>query len=165
VVGCWHGYLSAQLMSLPLTVSCFSEIQIGFTFLVPAHPGSPGQRAVKRVCVLLVSLIRQRSSKCSNCVHFQPSSQHETVTTTTTKEISSAAGGGGVGGGPAESSQQVTVVKTIIKTVTSTPSSPPVSAATNFSLLYPVHTARPDATKLSFRVGRYELSRRQSAVV
>ena len=30
----------AQLMPLPLTVSCFSEIQIGFTFLVPAHPGS-----------------------------------------------------------------------------------------------------------------------------
>ena len=26
----------AQLMPLPLTVSCFSEIQIGFTFLVPA---------------------------------------------------------------------------------------------------------------------------------
>jgi len=41
----------AQLMSLPLTVSCFSKIQIGFTFLVPAHPGSPGKRAVKRVCV------------------------------------------------------------------------------------------------------------------
>ena len=40
-----------QLMPLPLTVSCFSEIQIGFTFLVPAHLGSPGQRAVKRVCV------------------------------------------------------------------------------------------------------------------
>ena len=40
-----------QLMPLPLTVSCFSKIQIGFTFLVPAHPGSPGQRAVKRVCV------------------------------------------------------------------------------------------------------------------
>jgi len=40
----------AQLMPLPLTVSCFSKIQIGFTFLVPAHPGSPGQRAVKRVC-------------------------------------------------------------------------------------------------------------------
>ena len=39
----------AQLMPLPLTVSCFSKIQIGFTFLVPAHPGSPGQRAVKRV--------------------------------------------------------------------------------------------------------------------
>jgi len=41
----------AQLMPLPLTVSCFSKIQIGFTFLVPAHLGSPGQRAVKWVCV------------------------------------------------------------------------------------------------------------------
>jgi len=39
----------AHLMPLLLTV--FSEIQIGFTFLVPAHPGSPGHRAVKRVCV------------------------------------------------------------------------------------------------------------------
>jgi len=37
-----------QLMPLPLTVSCFSKIQIGFTFLVPAHPGSPGQMAVKQ---------------------------------------------------------------------------------------------------------------------
>ena len=44
----------AQLMPLPLTVSCFSKIQIGFTFLVPAHPGSPGQRAVKRVSVCLL---------------------------------------------------------------------------------------------------------------
>jgi len=41
----------AQLMPLPLTVSCFSKIQTGFTFLVLAHPGSPGQRAVKRRCV------------------------------------------------------------------------------------------------------------------
>jgi len=41
----------AQLMPLPLAVSCFSKIQIGFTFLVPAHPGSLGQMAVKRVCV------------------------------------------------------------------------------------------------------------------
>jgi len=40
----------AQLMPLPLTVSCFSKIQIGFAFLVPAHPGSPGKRAVIR-CV------------------------------------------------------------------------------------------------------------------
>ena len=39
----------AQLIPLPLTVSCFSEIQIGFTFLVLAHPGSPGQRAIKRL--------------------------------------------------------------------------------------------------------------------
>ena len=41
----------AQLMPLPLTVSCFSKIQIGFTFLVLAHLGSSGKRAVKRVCV------------------------------------------------------------------------------------------------------------------
>ena len=41
----------AQLMPLPLTVSCFSKIQIGFTFLVPAHRGGPGKRAVIRVCV------------------------------------------------------------------------------------------------------------------
>ena len=40
-----------QLMPLPLTVSCFSKILIGFTVLVPAHLGSPGQRAVKWVCV------------------------------------------------------------------------------------------------------------------
>ena len=51
----------AQLMPLPLTVSCFSRIQIGFTFLVPAHPGSPGQRAVKRVCVC-VAVISQTSN-------------------------------------------------------------------------------------------------------
>ena len=41
----------AQLMPLPLTVSCFSKVQSGFTFLVPAHLGSPGKKAVKRVCV------------------------------------------------------------------------------------------------------------------
>jgi len=60
VVGCWCGYLSgcegagllmAQLMPLPLTVSCFSKMQWGCTFLVPAHLGSPRQRAAKWVCV------------------------------------------------------------------------------------------------------------------
>jgi len=45
------GLHTAQLMPLPPTVSCFSKIQIGFTFLVPAHPGSPGKRAVERVYV------------------------------------------------------------------------------------------------------------------
>ena len=44
----------AQLMPLPLTVSCFSKIQIGSTFLVPAHPSSPGQRAVKPVRLLFL---------------------------------------------------------------------------------------------------------------
>ena len=42
---------TAQLMPLPLTVSCFSKIHIGFTFLVPADPGSPKQRAIKWVYV------------------------------------------------------------------------------------------------------------------
>ena len=41
----------AQLMPLPLTVSCFSKIQMCFTFLVPAHLDSPGQRAIKQMCV------------------------------------------------------------------------------------------------------------------
>jgi len=44
----------AQLMPLPLTVSCFSNIQIDFTFLVSAHPGCSGRRAVKRVCVCVL---------------------------------------------------------------------------------------------------------------
>ena len=46
----------AQRMPLPLTVSCFSKIQIDFSFLVLAHPGSPGQRSVKWVCVCFSSI-------------------------------------------------------------------------------------------------------------
>ena len=61
----------AQLMPLPLTVSCFSKIQIGFTFLVPAHLGSPGQRAVKRVCVCKNILrICEYLAKHDCLVHF-----------------------------------------------------------------------------------------------
>ena len=41
----------AQLMPLPLTLSCFSKIQTGFTFLVLAYPGNPGKRAVKQVYI------------------------------------------------------------------------------------------------------------------
>jgi len=59
---------TAQLMPLPLAVSCFSKMQIGFTFLLPAHPGSPRQRAVKRVCVcycrVLVKEFRKLTSIC-----------------------------------------------------------------------------------------------------
>ena len=68
----------AQLMPLPLTVSCFSKIQIGLNFLVPAHPGSPGQRAVKRVCVFVMYLantffslsmfLQQDQQATDNCV-------------------------------------------------------------------------------------------------
>jgi len=48
---------TAQLMPLPLTVSCFSKIHIGFTFLVPAHPGSHRQSAIKQVCVCVCVLL------------------------------------------------------------------------------------------------------------
>jgi len=47
----WNKVHMAQLVPLPLTVSCFSKIQIGFTFLVLADLGSPGKRAAKWVCV------------------------------------------------------------------------------------------------------------------
>ena len=63
-----------DLMPLPLTVSCFIKIQIGFTFLVPAHPGSPGQRAVKRVCVCVCVCVCEWSvcevwmNVCSVCL-------------------------------------------------------------------------------------------------
>ena len=41
----------AQLMPLPLTVSCFSKIQIGFTFLVPAYPDKGPLNLCVCVCV------------------------------------------------------------------------------------------------------------------
>ena len=49
----WSEYVyMAQMMPVPLTVSCFSKIQIGFTFLVPAHLGSPGKGPLNGcVCV------------------------------------------------------------------------------------------------------------------
>jgi len=60
----------AQLMPLPLTVSCFSKIQVGFTFLVPAHPSSPRKMAVKRVCVC-VCVLSQGSRVLLANVHAQ----------------------------------------------------------------------------------------------
>jgi len=46
----------AQLMPLPLNVSCFSKIQIGFTSLVPAHPGIVPDKRPLNVCVYEVSM-------------------------------------------------------------------------------------------------------------
>ena len=54
VMGCWNGYLSGARCRLtygPADATATHFLLIGFTFLVPAHPGSPEQRAVKRVCV------------------------------------------------------------------------------------------------------------------
>ena len=42
-----------QLIPLLLTVCCSSKIQIGFTFLVPAHLGRPGKGPLNGcVCVM-----------------------------------------------------------------------------------------------------------------
>jgi len=84
----------AQVIPLPLNVSCSSKIQIGFTILVAAYLGSPGKRAVKRVCVCarvhnctnalseIDSKIRQKASDILSVlltsdiqisVHYRPS--------------------------------------------------------------------------------------------
>ena len=55
-------------MPLPLTISCSSKIQIGFTHLVPADPASPGQRAVKRVCVCVSEELQLDFNTC-NMLH------------------------------------------------------------------------------------------------
>ena len=47
----------AQLMSQPLTVSSV-KYRLVFTFLVQAHLGSPGKRAVKSVCVCVRVCVR-----------------------------------------------------------------------------------------------------------
>ena len=60
----------AQLMPLPLTVSCFTEIQIGFNFLVLAHPGSPRQRAVKCVWVCVCVMLRPYSHQIPDYPHL-----------------------------------------------------------------------------------------------
>jgi len=65
----------AQLMPLPLTVSCSSKIQIGFTFLVPTYPGSPGQSVC--VCVLLhktyLMKLHQNESSSVNLFNYRHS--------------------------------------------------------------------------------------------
>jgi len=64
-----------------LIVSCFSKIQIGFTFLVPVDPGSPGQRAVKWVCVYSYSHIH---------LPFLPVQRHDSAVTAMAQCLSQA---------------------------------------------------------------------------
>ena len=77
-------------MPLPLTVSCFNKIQMGFTYLVPAHLGSPGKRAVKRVCVygpvtiewwgVGVVICLERGADCLHMIKLMPlPSQNPTI--------------------------------------------------------------------------------------
>jgi len=49
--------------TLPLTVSCFSKIQIGFKFLAPAHLGCPGQRPLKGVQPQLNCCVCKKSER------------------------------------------------------------------------------------------------------
>ena len=44
----------SQLVPLPLAVSCFGKMQIGFTFLAPAHPAGPGKGPLNGVCLVLL---------------------------------------------------------------------------------------------------------------
>ena len=75
----------AHLIPLPLTVSCFSKIQIGFTFLVPAHPDSPGKRAIKRVCVC--DQLRAASLIGQNMRHFHIGSSYLNVALTAMRHL------------------------------------------------------------------------------
>jgi len=79
----------AQPMPLPLTVSCSSKIQIVFTFLVPAHLGSPGQRVVKRVCVCVcgfsevkLKLILTEMLHTFDCTRFSELLDYQPLTVT-----------------------------------------------------------------------------------
>jgi len=58
----------SKLMPLPLTVSCFSKIQLAFTFLVLAQPSSPGQMAGKWVCVCDILKINQNTAFCNSFI-------------------------------------------------------------------------------------------------
>jgi len=84
VVMCWHGYLSIVRCRLAYSPAdstathCLllqQKIQIGFTFLVPAHLGSPGQRAIKQgvcVCSIIHSLFHSRLKTFLFCKSFPP---------------------------------------------------------------------------------------------
>ena len=62
----------AQLMPLPLTIFCFSKVQIGFTLLVPAHlhsPGDPDKGPLNGlVCVCVCVIIRKAVNQCTSII-------------------------------------------------------------------------------------------------
>ena len=86
VVGCWHGYLSGARCRLAYgpadaTATHCLLLQIGFTFLVPAHPGSPGKGPLNRcmyvycvcvrVCVVVFSVSEASGKDCAICMDRQ----------------------------------------------------------------------------------------------
>ena len=72
---------TAQRIPLPLTVSCFSKIQTGFTSLLPAHPYSPGQRAVKRLCMCIHVTIEFTDQVLCQIISFKKSARCSRRTT------------------------------------------------------------------------------------
>jgi len=78
--GCWRGYLSGAVARCrcaygpadTTATHCLllQEIQngFGFTFLVPAHPGIPGQNPESRKTVVIVVVV----NGCSLVVVFSP---------------------------------------------------------------------------------------------
>ena len=76
MVGYWHGYLSGARCRLAYVLADATAthcllLQIGFTFLVPAHPGSPGKRAVKRVCACVCVCVCVCSKRTLIYVSYQ----------------------------------------------------------------------------------------------
>ena len=63
-----------QLMPLPLTVSCFTKIHIGFTFLVPADLGSPGKGPLNG-CVSAIMEARQNNAVQYTHIHANTSTK------------------------------------------------------------------------------------------
>jgi len=90
----------AQLMPLPLTVSCFSKIQIGFTFLVPNHLGSPRKGPLNGcVCVSITIIVKnadfqrcQRPRLFVHCIKRNKSQQTSECSQTGTKCTQQTAG-------------------------------------------------------------------------
>ena len=86
---------TAQLMPLPLTVSCFSKNQIVFTFLVPAHLGIPGKSAYEvttlwRYTNLFIIIITKQVCVCvwNQLEHIQTSAHCSRQITTPTSHPS-----------------------------------------------------------------------------
>jgi len=92
VVRCWHGCLSGarcRLAYVPadaIATHCllYSKIQIGFFVLVLAHLGSPGKRAVKRVCVQSFKAVKSCRKdlymvRCKSVCDYRLLSEHVLV--------------------------------------------------------------------------------------
>jgi len=80
VVGCWHGCLSGASCRLAYgpadatATPALVQSRLGFTSLVPAHPGSPGQRAVKWVCVCVLPQVEYYTCVCRCAAQVRKSS-------------------------------------------------------------------------------------------